>query len=148
MNIFKKDPSTLKSLLPAYFFEMKVGLLVELSFPKLLIFWLTNDLSTGSILLIKSMAGPVKMEYFTLICVLKIMSNSLNVAKLASSILAAINGNITSAARGKIVITNCKNAVSFSLQGGDVLPLSSPALPNLNSVSKKAGKPAPKAKPI
>ena len=69
-------------------------------------------------------------------------------ANLASSILAAINGNIIAAARGKIVITNYKNAVSLSLQGGDFLPLSSPALPNHTSVSKKVGNPAPKAKPI
>ena len=53
--------------------------------------------------------------------------------KLASSILATINGNITLPACCKYKITNYKNAVWFSFK--DVFPLlPSPALPNQCSV--------------
>lgn len=66
-----------------------------------MVFWLTNALSTGSILLTKSMSGPGKMDnlYFKDNIHLIDQGN----AKLAS-ILAAINGSITSSARGKSII--------------------------------------------
>ena len=51
-------------------------------------------------------------------------------AKLASSILATINDNITLPAFGKSIITNYKNAVSFSFKDDDFPPLASPALQN------------------
>ena len=54
--------------------EMNVGLSAELSSEKLMIFWLTNALSTGSILLTKSMTGLWKMECLTLIYILMIIS--------------------------------------------------------------------------
>ena len=50
---------------------MNVGLSAELSLAKLMIFWLANALSTGSILFNKSMAGPGKMECLTSICILR-----------------------------------------------------------------------------
>ena len=56
-------------------------------------------------------------------------------AKLASSVLAIINGNITSPARGKSINTNYKYAVWFSFKDDDFPPLPSPALPNHRSVS-------------
>ena len=86
--ILKKDLVTLKSLFPAqslgtwnyntnynssYYSSMlgmNVGLSAELSSEKLMIFWLTNALSTGSILLTKSMTRPWKMESLTLIYIL------------------------------------------------------------------------------
>ena len=64
-------------------------------------------------------------------------------AKLASSILATINGNITSPMRGKSIITNYKNAVSFSFKDDDFPPLPSPAAPNHCGVSNNVGNSAP-----
>ena len=66
-------------------------------------------------------------------------------AKLASSILAAMNSNITSPARGNSVIIKLQYP---SVKDGDFPPLPSPALPNHHNVSKKIGNPALKAKPI
>ena len=63
-------------------------------------------------------------------------------AKLVSSILATTNGNITLPARGKSIIINYKNAVSFSFKDDNFPPLLSPALPNHRSVGKNVGNPA------
>ena len=92
-------------IFPAYFLEMNNNLSTILSLPlaKLNIFWLTNALSTGSVLLNKNMTRPGEMECLTLICILKINKVHLaeqGNAKLASSILATINGNITSPVHG------------------------------------------------
>ena len=92
-------------IFPAYFLEMNNNLSTILSLPltKLNIFWLTNALSTGSVLLNKNMTRPGEMECLTLICILKINKVHLTEqgnAKLASSILATINGNITSPVHG------------------------------------------------
>ena len=92
-------------IFPAYFLEMHNNLSTILSLPlaKLNIFWLTNALSTGSVLLNKNMTRPGEMECLTLICILKINKVHLTEqgnAKLASSILATINGNITSPVHG------------------------------------------------
>ena len=61
-------------IFPAYFLEMNNNLSTILSLPlvKLNIFWLTNALSTGSVLLNKNMTRPGEMECLTLICILKI----------------------------------------------------------------------------
>ena len=45
-------------------------------------------------------------------------------AKLTLLILAAINGNITSPARGKSIITSYKNAILFLFKDSDFSPLS------------------------
>ena len=92
-------------IFPAYVLEMNNNLSTILSLPlaKLNIFWLTNALSTGSVLLNKNMTRPGEMECLTLICILKINKVHLTEqgnAKLASSILATINGNITSPVHG------------------------------------------------
>ena len=92
-------------IFPAYFLEMNNNLSTILSLPltKLNIFWLTNALSTGSVLLNKNTTRPGEMECLTLICILKINKVHLTEqgnAKLASSILATINGNITSPVHG------------------------------------------------
>ena len=92
-------------IFPAYFLEMNNNLSTILSLPlaKRNIFWLTNALSTGSVLLNKNMTRPGEMECLTLICILKINKVHLTEqgnAKLASSILATINGNITSPVHG------------------------------------------------
>ena len=92
-------------IFPAYFLEMNNNLSTILSLPlvKLNIFWLTNALSTGSVLLNKNMTRPGEMECLTLICILKINKVHLTEqgnAKLASSILATINGNITPPVHG------------------------------------------------
>ena len=60
-------------------------------------------------------------------------------AKLASSVLATINGNITLPARGKCIITDYKNAVSFSFKDDDFPPLPFPALPKHYSVGNNLG---------
>ena len=60
-------------------------------------------------------------------------------AELASSVLATINGNITLPARGKCIITNYKNAVSFSFKDDDFPPLPFPALPKHYSVGNNLG---------
>ena len=64
-------------------------------------------------------------------------------AKLASSILATINRNITSPTYGKSIIANYTNAVSFSFKDYDFPPLPSPALPNHCSISNNVNNPAP-----
>ena len=63
-------------------------------------------------------------------------------AKLASSILATINDNITLPALVKSIITNYKNAVSFSFEDVTFPPLPSPALLNHRSVGINVGDPA------
>ena len=60
-------------------------------------------------------------------------------AKLSSSVLATINGNITLPACGKCLITNYKNAVSFSFKDDDFPPLPFSALPNHCSVGNNVG---------
>ena len=77
------------------------------------------------------------MECLILICILQ------NEAKLASSILTTINGNITSAARDRSIIANYKNAVSFLFKDDDYPPLPFSALSNHHSVSNNVGNPAP-----
>ena len=64
-------------------------------------------------------------------------------AKLASSILATTNRNVTSPACGKSIIANYTNAVSFSFKDYDFPPLHSPALPNHCSISNNVNNPAP-----
>ena len=64
-------------------------------------------------------------------------------AKLASSILATINRNITSPTCGISIIANYTNAVSFSFKDYDFPPLPSPALPNHCSISNNVNNPAP-----
>ena len=63
-------------------------------------------------------------------------------AKLASSILATINSNVTLLVRGKSIIINYKNAVPFSFKDDNFPPLLSPALPNHRSVGNNVGNPA------
>ena len=57
-------------------------------------------------------------------------------AKLPSSILTTVNGSITLPARGKSIITNYKNAVSFSFKDDDF-----PLLP-YRTVGNNVGNPA------
>ena len=56
--------------------------------------------------------------------------------------MATINGNITVAARGIPLITNYKNAVSFSFKDDDFPLLPFPALPNHCSVGDNVGNPS------
>ena len=62
--------------------------------------------------------------------------------KLALLILAPINGNITSPARGN-VIASYKNLVSFLFNDSDFPPLSSPALLSYRCVINNVGNSAP-----
>ena len=68
---FKERSRNIKIVTLTYFLKINIGLSTELSLAKL-IFWLANALSTGSVLLTKSMAGSGKMACLTLICILKI----------------------------------------------------------------------------
>ena len=63
-------------------------------------------------------------------------------AKLASSILATINDNITLPALVKSIITNYKNAVLFSFQDVIFPPLPSPALLKHRSIGINVDNPA------
>ena len=114
-NVLKKDLVTLKLLFPAYFLEMNVGLSTELSLAKLMIFWMTNVLH-GFCFIDQKYGWTRENGMVTLNLYFKdnVHLTEQGNAKLASSILATINGNITLPARGISIITNYENAVSFN----------------------------------